>query len=71
MIPGKKLFKILQQSLFLLVLVDHSTGNSKLEQKNCCFSYVDTVVTLKLTKPWKPEVIIIVWIVIGVQGKTD
>lgn len=41
-----------------------------LEQKNCCLSYVDTVVTVKLTKPWKPEVIIIVWNVIGVQGKT-
>lgn len=42
-----------------------------LEQKNCCLSYVDTVVTVKLTKPWKPEVIIIVWNVIEVQGKTD
>lgn len=52
-IPGKKLFKILQQSLFLLVLVDHSTGNSvikvenalfiDLELKNCCLNYVDTV----------------------------
>jgi len=31
-------------------------------------SYVDTVVTVKLTKPWKPEIIIIVWNVIGVQG---
>lgn len=42
-----------------------------LEQKNCCLSYVDTVVIVKLTKPWKPEVVIIVWNVIGVQGKTD
>ena len=30
-----------------------------------------TVVTVKLPKPWKPKVIIIVWNVIGVQGKTD